>query len=87
MAQYEHLGDDLASMFPEQTRNPLRIFIWSILLIADLAAGAAAAFALGLSPENGELAGILFLAVMAGASAGLFWVENALWKLFRNLFR
>lgn len=88
MAQYQNLGDDLSSIFPEQTKAIPRIIVWSIIFIIDLGLAAFLAFQTGLIDLlDGKLGSLLVTGLTLIVAGGLFWAESLIWKTILRLFR
>lgn len=88
MAQYQNLGDDLSSIFPEQTKAIPRIIVWSIIFIIDLGLAAFLVFQTGLIDLlDGKLGSLLVTGLTLIVAGGLFWAESLIWKTILRLFR
>ena len=89
MAYYgKEMWKDFQSIFPEHTKTPLRVVIWSILILIDLVIGGFVAFSCGFA-DNGytKTDTTLFVIVLAAVAIGLFTVETVIWKAILRIFR
>lgn len=80
--------DDFKATFPNQTRSPAAIAVWSIILIADLVLGGWVLLKLDISINlfNDQLEYFVRLLIILAVAAVAFFVENALYSAFRRLF-
>ena len=72
----------LTSLFPEQTKTLPRIFIWSVIFLADLIAIIGGCYALGWLEGFSKIAILLMIA----ACVGVFWLQGVLWGWISKLF-
>ena len=67
------------SLFPEQTKTPLRIAVWSVILFADVILCVVGACYFGvLTLENSSEWTIALLAV---AAIALFWLQGVIYGM------
>ena len=72
------------ALFPEQTKTPTRIVVWSLILLADLILLAAGAMHFGiLSLENFSRGAVLLLIL----TVAVFWLQGVIWGAVAKLFR
>lgn len=89
MAYYgKEMWKDFQSIFPEHTKTPLRVVIWSILILIDLVIGGFVAFSCGFAQTMPSKNGATMTTiVLAGVAIGLFTVETVIWKAVLRIFR
>ena len=72
------------ALFPEQTKTPTRIVVWSLILLADLILLVAGAMYFGiLSLENFSRGAALLLIL----TVAVFWLQGVIWGAVAKLFR
>ena len=79
-------GGFLSEWFPEQTKSPLHIVIWSIIFIADLVAVFFLLEHFGIS-WIGANASRLYLFLLIGGGLVLFGIETFVYNKLHTLFR
>ena len=73
------------SLFPEQTKTPVRIAVWSVILFADVILCVVGAFYFGvLSLENFSEWNIALLVV---AAIALFWLQGVIYGAIAKRIR
>lgn len=82
-------GGFLSEWFPEQTKSPLHIVIWTIVFIADLVAVffLLEHFGINWIGSGGMNYNYLYLFALIGGGLVLFWVETFVYNKLHALFR
>lgn len=84
-AHYHDIGKEVREMFPEQTKSPLSIFIWTVLFLIDVAIVFFVAYHLGFDILKANNKNVLTVYLVA--ACGLLGIEFFIYKVFRSLFR
>jgi len=89
MRYYVNPGKFLTELFPEQTKTPLRIIIWTVVFIIDLVAVYFLLKLMGihwLQPQYPTLARY-YLFFLLGGGLLVFWIETLIYNKIHGLFR
>ena len=89
MNHYINPGKFLTELFPEQTKTPLRIIIWTVIFILDLAAMYFLLDLVGihwLHPQYPSLQRY-YLFFLIGGGFSIFWIETFIYNKLHALFR
>ena len=73
------------SIFPEQTKTPIHIVIWSIILLADIMFCVLGALFLGII--NLENFSKWTIALVLVTSVALFWLQGIIFGAIAKLFK
>ena len=63
-----------STLFPEQTKTPTQIVIWSIVLLADIIGCVACAFSWGIIGSTKWMIALVLIAAVV-----LFWLEGVVY--------
>ena len=88
MRYYINPGKFLTELFPEQTKTPLRIIIWTIIFIADLVGMYFLLDLIGIRwLDCGTFIHEYYIFFLIGGGFILFCVETFIYNKLHSLFR
>jgi len=82
-----HIGKELQSAFPEQTRSIPALLIWTVIYLLDAAFVFWLWFKLGFGLGGSYDAEMIWISVLLVAALGLLKVETFVYNRIASLFR